>query len=145
MTGWGIAPGSGDVLLVEHFEAPDLQRIRSDCYISCVKAGLDDDRAQMFVLAVNEGLTNAIVHGGGWGVLVLLSTDAGRLIAHVTDNGPGISREIPESLPPANSPGGRGLWTARHMVDELSLTSGLEGTTLRLEVAIASQRPNGSG
>ncbi len=92
------------------------------------------------MFAINEGATNAVLHGGGKGQLVLLHSDVGTLIAQVVDTGPGSSVPIPEHLPPPDSAGGRGLWVARRMVDEMTLTTGFEGTTLRLEVAIARPR-----
>ena len=137
MTSWGIGPTGGDVLLMEHFDVGDLRWLRSACYACAVKAGLDEDRAMGFVFAINEGTTNAVLHGGGTGQVVLLRSDTGRLIAQVVDTGPGSSVPIPEQLPPSNSTGGRGLWAARRMVDEMTLTTGFEGTTLRIEIAIA--------
>ena len=136
MTSWAVGPTGGDVLLIEHFGARDLGWLRSVCYACAVSAGLDEDRAIGFVFAINEGTTNAVLHGGGKGELVLLRSDVGILIAQIVDTGPGLSMPIPEHLPPPDSPGGRGLWAARRMVDEMTMTTGFEGTTLRLEVAI---------
>ncbi len=137
MTSWDTGPAGGDVLLMEHFNASDLRWLRSACYACAVKAGMDEARATGFVFAINEGTTNAVLHGGGKGQLILLRSDTGRLIAQVVDTGPGSTATIPDSPPPPTSLGGRGLWAASRMVDEITLTTGFEGTTLRLEVAIA--------
>jgi anti-sigma regulatory factor (Ser/Thr protein kinase) len=135
MTSWGVGPTGGDVLLIEHFDVGDLRWLRSACYVCALKSGLDEGRAMGFVFAINEGTTNAVLHGGGTGQLILLRSDTGRLIAQVVDTGPGSPVQIPEHLPPSTSTSGRGLWAARQMVDEMTLTTGFEGTTLRLEVA----------
>lgn len=137
MTSWSIGSPGGEVLLLEHFGPADLQRLRAMCYALAIRAGLDEGRALRLVFAINEGTANAVLHGDGGGQLTLLRTTAGRLIAQVVDNGPGLTAPIPDDLPAADSPGGRGLWAARRMVDDMTLTTTDEGTTLRLEVAIA--------
>jgi len=139
MTNWSIGSPGGEVLLFEHFGPADLRRLRAMCYALAIRAGLDEGRALRLVFAISEGTANAVLHGEGGGQLTLLRTTAGRLIAQVVDNGPGLTAPVPDDLPPADSPGGRGLWAARRMVDDMTLTTSDEGTTLRLEVAI--ERP----
>ncbi len=133
MTSWG----TGGVLVMEHFGVTDFKRLRSACYANVLEAGLDNGRAMAFVFAINEGLTNAVLHGGGVGQFILLRSETGRLIANVVDSGRGATAPLPEDLPPRTFSVGRGMWVARRMVDDLTLTTSLEGTTLRLEVAIA--------
>jgi anti-sigma regulatory factor (Ser/Thr protein kinase) len=132
MTSWG----TGGVLLMEYFGVTDLKRLRSACYASVLEAGLDNGRAIAFVFAINEGLTNAVLHGGGMGQLILLRNETDRLIANVVDPG-GATARLTEDLPPSTFSVGRGLWAARRMVDDLTLITSVEGTSLRLEVAIA--------
>jgi serine/threonine-protein kinase RsbW len=133
MTSWG----TGGVLLMERFGVRDLKRLRSACLKSVLKAGLDKGRAMAFVFAINEGLTNAVLHGGTMGHLTLLRSDTGRLIANVTDRGRGPAGIHSEDLMPPISGGARGLWAAMRMVDDMTLTTGVDGTTLKLEVAIS--------
>ena len=121
------------VLLDEIFSGVDLAWIRAYCAIALEQTRLDGDRAALFVAAINEGLANAVRHGGGDGRLVLLYY-GGEVIAHISDQGPGMAGTIPEQLPPPDALGGRGLWMSQRMVDRLVLTSGPHGTVLRLEM-----------
>jgi hypothetical protein len=70
----------GHVLIAEHFNTVDLRRLRDGCGAALRDTGLDDDRTSMFLVAINECLTNAIRHGGGHGRFVLIDDggDAGR-------------------------------------------------------------------
>jgi anti-sigma regulatory factor (Ser/Thr protein kinase) len=128
------------VLLDEFFSGVDLAWIRADCAIALRDTRLDSDRAALLVAAIDEGLANAVRHGGGEGRLVLLY-DGGEVVAHISDRGPGIAGTIPEQLPPPDALGGRGLWMSRQMVDRLILTSGPRGTVLRLEVVDSASGP----
>ena len=121
------------VLLDEIFSGADLAWIRADCAIALRATRLDGDRAASFVTAINEGLGNAVRHGGGHGRLVLLYYGSD-VVAHISDWGPGMDGTVPDHLPPPDALGGRGLWMSRQMVDRLILTSGPHGTVLRLEM-----------
>jgi hypothetical protein len=84
MASWGVGPTGGDVLVIEYFDAGNLKRLRSACYACAVSAGLDEGRAMGFVFAINNGTTNAVLHGGGTGQLVLSHSNS-RLVAQVID------------------------------------------------------------
>ncbi len=127
------------VLLDEIFSGFDLAWIRGDCAIALQQTRLDGDRAALFVAAINEGLANAVRHGGGGGRIVLLYYGS-EVVAHISDRGPGMTGAIPEHLPPTDAPGGRGLWMSRRMVDRLVLSSGPHGTVLRLEMIDSPSR-----
>ena len=136
--------GRGHVLIAEHFAAGDLARLRTDCRSILRGISLDDQRASMLVYAINECLTNVIRHGGGQGWFAFIY-DRERLVALVTDHGPGGSMPIPDQLPANDSLNGRGLWMARQMVDDMTLTTGSSGTTVRLQLAHPSPDGHRSG
>jgi anti-sigma regulatory factor (Ser/Thr protein kinase) len=102
---------------------------------------LTEDAIGTFVLAVNEILANAIVHGGGSGSLRLwCSKDA--LHCRISDEGPGIrpDRIGPRDLPPSMAVDGRGLWLARQFCT-VNICAGPTGTIVDL---IASLRSDGA-
>ena len=100
-------------------------------------AGLLGDRLQGFVLAVNEVITNVVLHAGGHGRLVLWLT-AGSAWCTVTDSGPGIPDRYlrPPDVPEAFEVGGRGVWLAYQLCDEVTIATGPIGTTIGLRMAL---------
>jgi anti-sigma regulatory factor (Ser/Thr protein kinase) len=136
--------GSGHVLAAELFTDTDLSFVRAQCRTVLRDIGFGEPRASTFVYAINECLTNVIRHGGGHGWFILIS-DATRLVALIIDHGPGASMTIPEQEPANDAVHGRGLWLARLMVDRMALTTGPDGTTVRLEMAHtwSDERPVG--
>jgi anti-sigma regulatory factor (Ser/Thr protein kinase) len=96
-------------------------------------AGLTGERLDDFVVAVNELLTNAVRHGGGNG-MVSLWCNKGRVICEVTDRGAGLPARRPHQpeRPPADQPGGWGLWLVGRLTDSLELKTGADGTTVRI-------------
>ncbi|WP_305787647.1 ATP-binding protein [Symbioplanes lichenis] len=95
------------------------------------------DRRDGFVLAVNEVITNVVLHGGGGGRLVLALT-AGDLWCTITDSGPGIPEEFqrPPEVPEAFDVGGRGIWLAYQLCDEVTMATGPIGTTIGLKIGL---------
>jgi anti-sigma regulatory factor (Ser/Thr protein kinase) len=95
--------------------------------------GLPERQRADFVLAVNELVTNAVQHGGGSGDVRLWRTRSA-LWCEVTDHGPGLPahRRDGYRLPPANAPGGRGLWLVHRLCDEVTIATGVRGTTVRV-------------
>lgn len=85
------------------------------------------------MVAVNELLTNAVRHGGGLGRVAMWSA-AGSVICEVSDSGAGLAvpREPHPARPPADQPGGWGLWLAEKLTDDFELTTGAGGTTVRV-------------
>jgi anti-sigma regulatory factor (Ser/Thr protein kinase) len=103
-----------------------LRQLMSGC---AATAGLAPPRRQDFILAVDEVVTNAVRHGGGRGhVEVWLA--GGRLWFRVSDTGPGMSTPLPQAPPAPTVLGGRGLWIAQRITDELSVVTGTGGTTV---------------
>ena len=69
---------------------------------------LDADTAEAVRLAVSELVSNAVMHGAGR-ILVALGVDEEGVHVAVSDGGVGFSPSGEPVMPPADSPGGRGL------------------------------------
>jgi anti-sigma regulatory factor (Ser/Thr protein kinase) len=95
------------------------------------------DRLHGFVLAINEVITNAVLHAGGHGRIVLWAT-TGSLWCTVTDSGPGIPERFrnPPQAPEASEVGGRGIWLAHRLCDEVTMATGPIGTTIGLRIVL---------
>ena len=92
-------------------------------------AGVDPEG---IVGAVSEVLANAHVHGQPPVMFRAWSTD-GRVVATVTDAGPGPSDPFSGLLAPdLEATRGRGLWIAHHLCDLVSISSGPDGCLVRL-------------
>ncbi len=96
---------------------------------------LDDADRDDLVVVVSELCTNAIRSAAGLrSVLRLRSWPEGdALIVEVEDDGPGFSVAVPsaDEIPAIDQVSGRGLFIVQSMVDELSVTQSLTGTTVR--------------
>jgi anti-sigma regulatory factor (Ser/Thr protein kinase) len=125
------APGAKHVA-----RAADLEPVRRFVAGFAGTAGLVGVRIEQLVLAFSEVATNAIVHGGGVATVTATRTDRAVVIA-VHDSG--ARGEFPSAGSPRPSPaqiGGRGLWLARQMCDEVDIDSAPEGTTVRLTMRL---------
>jgi serine/threonine-protein kinase RsbW len=132
-----MADDSTGALLLRRFDQDGVGAVRHALARLCARLGLDGQRLDNFVLAVNEIMTNAIRHAGGWGVLTAWCETA-TLICAVTDRGPGIPAERlgPHALPPPLALSGRGLWLSSHLCDAMTIDTGARGTTVRLEIVV---------
>lgn len=93
--------------------------------------GLDADRVDDLVLAVNEIAANSVEHGPGRGRLRLWITDR-QLVAEVADLGR-MDVPFPGMVAPhAAGARGRGLWLACELCDVLQVWSDERGTVFRL-------------
>jgi anti-sigma regulatory factor (Ser/Thr protein kinase) len=127
-------PDNGASALLEHsFDGTTLGYTRRLVRTWLAAAGLPTDRAENFTFAINEGLINAIMHGGGRGDLTL-ERNRGRLVATVEDRRPTQPFELPTRLPEPEAVGGRGLWLATGSCDAIRLESGRQGLRLVLEM-----------
>ncbi|WP_432975163.1 ATP-binding protein [Dactylosporangium sp. CA-233914] len=124
-------------LLVEDFDVARITPVRHAVSRGAAGAGLSGQRLEDFVLAVNEIVTNAVRHAGGHGTLRMWLAGA-TLVCEVVDRGAGIPRERlnGQGLPPSSAISGRGLWLARHLVDEVTVSTGEAGTIVRLGSAL---------
>jgi anti-sigma regulatory factor (Ser/Thr protein kinase) len=124
-------------LLDRTFGRDDITVVRHEVGAALRRAGLAGDRLQGFVLAVNEVITNVVLHAGGHGRIVLWLT-GGSAWCTVTDSGPGIPQQYlhqPE-MPEAFEVGGRGIWLAYQLCDEVSVATGPIGTTVGMRIAL---------
>ncbi|HEX6208624.1 MAG TPA: sensor histidine kinase [Actinomycetota bacterium] len=100
-----------------------------------IRAGVDPDAAVGLSIAVNEILTNALLHGGGDARLSLWREGAS-FVCQVEDEGPGIADPLAGYRPPAHRTGGRGLWLARQLVDLMEILPVEVGAAVRLCVPV---------
>ena len=126
-------------LLDRRFGRDDITRIRHEVSARLTEAGVAGDRLQGFVLAVNEVITNVVLHAGGTG-RVRLWLAGGSAWCSVTDSGPGIPARYlsPPEVPEAFEVGGRGIWLAYQLCDEVTMATGPIGTTIGLRIAFAT-------
>jgi anti-sigma regulatory factor (Ser/Thr protein kinase) len=131
-------PG-GDPLAEVAFGLADLPDLRRLVITTAIEAGLSDDRAGELALALNEIATNAIVHGKPPARLRIWARE-GEILCEVSDAGSGIADTVAGQLaPPAERPGGRGLWLARLLCDAVEIRNGV-GCTVSLH-ATATPEP----
>ena len=104
-------------------------------------AGLSAERADDFVLAVNEVAGNAVEHGYGTGLLQLWLRPR-LLTCEVHDSGV-LANPLPGMrLPHPAEHRGRGVWIARQLCDLLHVWADHDGTHVRLQTARGSHVPD---
>jgi anti-sigma regulatory factor (Ser/Thr protein kinase) len=128
------------VLLARSFDRDTLSMIRRAVLGSLPMDELEEARAHGFLAAINEGLINAIQHGGGRGNLLLARRDA-RLVAVVEDTRPAIPLVFPLAPPPPDAEGGRGLWIITRSCDAVRVESGSTGLRLVMELIVGPHGP----
>jgi anti-sigma regulatory factor (Ser/Thr protein kinase) len=103
-------------------------------------------RADDVTLAVHELAANAIQHGAGHGRLLMRHQD-GMLHCDVEDDGPprqsrqdpaGASENAAAQWPRAQP---HGLWLVRALADQMTITSGTEGTRAAVAFALNVGQP----
>ena len=125
------------------FGREEITLVRHEVSGSLTAAGLAGDRLHGFVLAVNEVVTNVVLHAGGQG-RITLRLAGGSAWCTVTDSGSGIPAHYLSSpeMPGAFEVGGRGLWLVYQLCDEVAVATGPIGTTIGLRIALDG-RPDG--
>jgi anti-sigma regulatory factor (Ser/Thr protein kinase) len=136
-TAVAVPAPDGDLLLDRRFGRDDITVVRHEVSARLSAAGLTGDRLQGFVLAVNEVITNVVLHAGGHGRIVVRIT-GGSAWCTVTDSGPGIpaSRLGRPEVPGAFEVGGRGIWLAHQLCDDVTIATGPIGTTIGLRIGL---------
>jgi anti-sigma regulatory factor (Ser/Thr protein kinase) len=110
------------------FDATKLVEARHFTLNHARAAGLAHERLDDLELAINEAITNSVIHGGGNGTLTVWA-DADHLLCQVHDSGH-ITDPLASRIPAAvDQLGGRGLLLINHVADLVRLHT---GTTLRL-------------
>ena len=125
-------------LLSQHFDGGQLAAVRHWVNKLASEFGLSARRRADFVLAVDEVITNAVRHGGGHGRLDVWA-GRGRLWFRVTDTGPGLTMPLASRPPEPTVAGGRGLWIARQVTDDLTIATSALGTTVTGALDLPSQ------
>jgi anti-sigma regulatory factor (Ser/Thr protein kinase) len=124
-------------LLDLRFGATDAPRLRLGVEACAIQAGLAEPHLSEFLLAVHEVVDNAIRHGGGGGHL-RLQRRGGVLRCQVRDAGPGFgAKAIPPQQPDIDAETGRGLWLAHQLAEQVTITSGSEGSVVSLTIALS--------
>jgi serine/threonine-protein kinase RsbW len=131
----GVDHPDASVLLDRPFDLGSLSAARRAVQGSFPLDELSEKRAQGFVAAINEGMINAIQHGGGRGNVRLIRTD-GRLIAVVEDIRQSSPFVLPRELPSPTAEGGRGLWIIARCCDAARVESGRTGLRVVMELAL---------
>ncbi|MEV0198941.1 ATP-binding protein [Nonomuraea sp. NPDC050691] len=103
--------------------------------------GLADERAVDLVLAANEAVVNAIAYGDGKGVLRLWR-DGDSVACEIRDHGSGIAERTldREDPPPMTSAGGWGIWLIRRLADKVAITTGPDGTAVRIAMSLPGRK-----
>jgi anti-sigma regulatory factor (Ser/Thr protein kinase) len=135
---------SGSPLLDRRFGRDEITVLRHEVSDRLIAAGLTGDRLHGFVLAVNEVITNVVLHAGGHGRIVLRLAGSSAWCT-VTDSGPGIpARHLGRpDVPGAFEVGGRGIWLAHQLCDEVTMATGPIGTTIGLRIGLPRRQTPG--
>ncbi|MER6595176.1 ATP-binding protein [Micromonospora purpureochromogenes] len=139
-----VVPIESSVLIAEAFEQAQVTELRHSVTSCAHAAGLNGQRLDDFVLAVNELITNAVRHGGGRGWLRLWRR-ADELVCEVSDHGAGISAQRlgDHRRPAPDTAGGWGLWLARELSDAMEVETSPAGTTVRISALTRALRRAG--
>ena len=115
------------------FLSTEITVVRHEVGARATQAGLSGDRLDGFVLAVNEVITNVVLHAGGHG-WIRLDVDSNAVICVVADNGAGIPAQHLHrgDVPGALELGGRGIWLAHQLCDAVTIDTGPQGTTVAM-------------
>jgi serine/threonine-protein kinase RsbW len=125
-------PHSSQRLLTLGFTRPDLPLVRVRLTATLQRAGLTEPALGTFVHAVLEVVTNAVLHGGGEGQVMVMAVN-GEVRCEVTDRGPG-----PATVALRTGQEGRGLMLAEALAGRLEVRPGPgdRGTTVVLAAPI---------
>jgi anti-sigma regulatory factor (Ser/Thr protein kinase) len=96
-------------------------------------AGLNG-RADDFVLAVNEILSNSLYHARDNGLLRVWEEPDG-LVCEVSDSGHIVQPLIGREEPPPGQVGGHGIWLVNLVCDLVQVRSSPEGSTIRMKMS----------
>lgn len=128
------------MLQTQHLEIAadldNLKQVRDFIEGSTQLGGLTQDRTGELLLAVDEAVTNIIVHGcpeGGCAIELEVQCDPDACIIRIRDNArlfdPTARLEPNLDIPPLEraAPGGFGVYLFKHLVDQTSYRTTLDG------------------
>jgi anti-sigma regulatory factor (Ser/Thr protein kinase) len=126
---------------VVRYGPADLPALRRWTERELGRAGLDRNRTDDLLVAVNELATNTVAHTTSGGTLrIWLDTEESCLICELRDIGCIDDMIAGRRRPAADAEHGRGLWIVNQLCDLVELRSGPAGTTIRLH-ARRERRP----
>ncbi len=111
--------------------AGDLAVVREFVRVEAARLGLPAHRAELLIIAVSELATNTLQHTSGGG-RVRMWAEPDLLVCEVLDHGP--MRALHHAMPAAESPRGRGLAIVERLCDEVTISTGPDGTRVRLRL-----------
>jgi anti-sigma regulatory factor (Ser/Thr protein kinase) len=121
------------------FDITMLGEVRSFVAREAAKAGLGIMEAGDLVLAVNEIVTNSVIHASGRGQLRIWR-DARRVVCEIRDEGTISEPLVGRELPMVEDEGGRGLWLANQLCDLVQIRSFAGVTVVRLHLELDGAR-----
>lgn len=116
------------------FAAGELADVRRFVARRAGMLGMASGRTELLVMALNELVTNSVVHGGGSGEL-LLWEDEGAVAAEVRDRGHIEDPLTGRIRPDQQQTGGRGLWLVNQVCDLVQVRSRPGATVVRVRMA----------
>jgi anti-sigma regulatory factor (Ser/Thr protein kinase) len=137
----------GTPLLAEALPAPPVQprwrvfglrglsTLREFVATEASRAGLERRRVDDLVTAANEIASNCVLHGGGGGN-ARIWTDGGALVCEFNDKGTIDQPLVGREAPGPGQTSGYGVWMANQLVDLVQVRSAVDGTTVRLHMAL---------
>jgi anti-sigma regulatory factor (Ser/Thr protein kinase) len=134
-----VAERASEVVMERPFELATVRQVRHELGAFLHGLGLPVERADLLVLAVNEGMINALVHGGGGGLLTARHAD-GQLTVAVEDSQPSQPPTLPRSAPEPTAEAGRGLWLIVQSFDVVRFEAGKAGLRLVMGLRLAAGR-----
>ena len=118
----------GSIQLRVEPEFEELRHVRRTLDAWLEGNGMSEPPRAAFVFAAHEALANAIQHSGSTNlVTVRAQTAGGDIEIEISDDG---NWKVPDAAP--NEERGRGLPLIRLLVPESTVSSGVSGTTVRL-------------
>ena len=117
-----------------------LPAVRRDLSDRASRFGLPTGRIADLVAAVNELVSNALLHGGGQGVLrVWRDAAAGTVTCEVSGPGQIADQLAGRRFVPPSAGGAHGLWLVNQLCDLVELRSHRNRTTVRVHLRVDGQ------
>jgi anti-sigma regulatory factor (Ser/Thr protein kinase) len=111
----------------------DLSEVRARVRSHARQAGLPEARANDLVLAVSEVAANTLRHARSAGTLTIWHDDR-EIVCEIRDAGVIADPLVGRRQPSADALAGHGLWLVHQLCDHVELTSGKDGTTIRMHM-----------
>jgi anti-sigma regulatory factor (Ser/Thr protein kinase) len=111
----------------------DLSPVRALVLKHAREAGLGEGRANDLVLAVSEVAANTLRHTKSAGTLAIWQ-DEDEIVCEIHDEGIITNPLVGQVKPGLDASGGHGLWLIYQVCDGVELTSGENGTTIRMHM-----------